>query len=418
MVTYGLVSVRVAITAIGCVSSLGSSAQAFADALLEGRHGFRPLTELADLPLQSPRAARVTGYDPAAHIPPLKLRRVDEVGRLAIGAAAEALTAAGLPKRPEGYDDVGMVLGTSTAGVHASSEYLETYLRQGPAASPALLFSNTVGNAAASTCGLDFGLRGPNTTLMEKEASGLSAVAFGAHLVRRRKIAAMVAGGADAIERHFYRVHDWFGVMATADEDPRPFDAARTRFLMGEGAFLFVLEQPDAAAARGVEPLAEMLATASTASSDRVNAWPREPRALERAMREALSRAGLTPDAVDVVYASANGSEALDRVEAAAIANVFGDRVPVTSIKGAIGEFGGAGAASLAAAVLCGRRGRIAPVTGLREAAADCRLNLQPAGAPLGGPIALVTSFASGGTHVAALIRVLGSVGSEGLRGA
>jgi 3-oxoacyl-(acyl-carrier-protein) synthase len=407
MVTYALVSVPVAITAIGCVSSLGSSAQAFADAILEGRTGFRPLTELADLPLQSPRAARVVGYDPAAHIPPLKLRRVDEVGRLTIGAAAEALTAAGFPKRPEGYDEVGLVLGTFTAGVHASSEYLETYLRQGPAASPALLFSNTVGNAAASTCGLDFGLRGPNATLMEKEASGLSAIAFAAHLVRRGKSRAMLAGGADAIERHFYHVHDWFGVMAAGDADPRPFDAARTRFLMGEGAFLFVLEDADRARTRGAEPLAEILATASTASSERVNAWPREPRALVRAMRDAIDRAGLAPDTVDVVYASANGTEALDRVEAAAIAEVFGARaVPVTSIKGAIGEFGGAGAASLAAAVLCGRRGRIAPIAGLREPASDCPLTLHPAGAPLPGPVALVNSFASGGTHVSALVRV------------
>lgn len=389
------------------MSSLGSSAPAFADAILDGRTGFRPLTELADLPLQSPRAARVVGYDPAAHIPPLKLRRVDEVGRLTIGAAAEALTAAGWPRRPAGYDEIGLVLGTFTAGVHASSEYLETYLRQGPAASPALLFSNTVGNASASTCGLDFGLRGPNATLMEKEASGLSAIAFAAHLVRRGKSAAMLAGGADAIERHFYQVHDWFGVMAAADADPRPFDAARAGFLMGEGAFLFVLEDAGAARARGAEPLAEILATASTASSEPVNAWPREPRALVRAMRDAIARAGLAPEAVDVVYASANGTAALDGVEAAAIGEVFGARpVPVTSIKGAIGEFGAAGAASLAAAVLCGRRGRIAPIAGLRQPAADCPLTLHPAGAPLPGPIALVNSFASGGTHVSILVSV------------
>lgn len=392
---------------MGCVSSLGSSAPAFADALLDGRTGFRSLTELADLPLQSPRAARVTGYDPTTHVPPLKLRRVDEVGRLAIGAAAEALTGAGYPKRPEGYDDVGIVLGTFTAGVHASSEYLETYLRQGPAASPALLFSNTVGNAAASTCGLDFGLRGPNTTLMEKEASGLAAVVFGAHLVRRGKSPAMLAGGADAIERHFYRVHDWFGVMARGDDDPRPFDARRTRFLMGEGAFLFMLEETERAAGRGAPVLAEILGTASTASSDPVNAWPRETRALTRAMRDAIARAGLTPRDVDVVYASANGTDALDRTEAEAIREVLGDRAtPVTSIKGAIGEFGAAGAASLAAAVLCGRRGRIPPIAGLREPAADCPITLSPEGAPLGGPIALVNSFASGGTHVSLVVRV------------
>jgi 3-oxoacyl-(acyl-carrier-protein) synthase len=406
-------SVPVAVTGIGCVSSLGGSAGAFADGLLEGRTGFRLLTELADLALNSPRAARVTGYDPAAHIPPLKLRRVDEVGRLTIGAAAEALTAAGYPKRSEGYDDIGVILGTFTAGVHASSEYLETYLRQGPAASPALLFSNTVGNAAASTCGLDFTLRGPNATLMEKEASGLAAVAFGAHLVRRRKSRVVLAGGADAIERHFYHVHDWFGVMASGDEDPRPFDAGRTRFLMGEGAFLFVLEDLESATTRGARVLATLLGVASTASSERVNAWPREPRALVRAMRQAIAHAGLAPDAIDVIYASANGTELLDRVESAAIREVFGDRpVPVTSIKGAVGEFGAAGAASLAAAILCGERGRVAPVTGLRARATDCPVDAHPSGLALPGPVALVNSFASGGTHVSVVVRL--SRGSGG----
>jgi 3-oxoacyl-(acyl-carrier-protein) synthase len=407
MVTYGSVSVPVAITGIGCVSSFGDSATAFTDGLLAGRAGFRTLTELADLTLNSPRAARVAGYDPAAHIPPLKLRRVDEVGRLMIGAAAEALTAAGYPKRAEGYDEVGVVLGTSTAGVHASSEYLETYLRQGPASSPALLFSNTVGNAAASTCGLDFGLRGPNATLMEKEASGLAAIVFAAHLVRRRKAGAVLAGGADAIERHFYHVHDWFGVMARGDEDPRPFDAQRTQFLMGEGAFLFVLEDASAAQARGATVLATLVGAASTASSERMNAWPQEPRALVRAMRRAIAQASLTPDDVDVVYASANGTVPLDRVESAAIREVFGARaVPVTSIKGAIGEFGAAGAASLAAAILCGRRDVVAPVTGLRTRAADCPVDLLASGAALPGPVALVNSFASGGTHVSVVVRI------------
>jgi 3-oxoacyl-(acyl-carrier-protein) synthase len=401
------VSARVAITGIGCVSSLGSSARAFTDGLLDGRSGFRPLTELADLALRTSRAARVVGYDPVVHIPPMKLRRVDEVGRLVIGAASEALASAGMPKRPEGYDDVGIVLGTFTAGVHASAEYLETYHRQGPAASPALLFSNTVGNASASTCGLDFGLRGPNATLMEKEASGLAAIAFASHLVRRKKARAIVAGGADAIERHFYHVHDWFGVMAPDPAECRPLDVDRAGFLMGEGAFLFVLEDCESAVARGVVPLASILGHASSCSSDRINAWPEQPRALVRAMRQALAHANLRAADVDLVYASANGTATLDRVESAALREVFGDRaVPVTSIKGAIGEFGAAGTGSLAAAVLCGARGRLAPAIGFRSRAPDCPVDVHPHGAPLPGPVALVNSFASGGTNVSVVVRV------------
>ena len=400
-------SARVAITGIGCVSSLGSSAGVFARALLDGRTGFRTLTEFADFPLRCSRAARVVDYDPGAHVTPMKLRRVDEVGRLAIGATAEALSAAGLPKRAAGYDDVGMVLGTFTAGVHASAEYPEAYHRQGPAASPALLFSNTVGNAAASTCGLEFGLRGPNVTLMEKEASGLAAVAFGAHLVRRGKARAIVAGGADALERHFYHVHDWFGVMASDPPECRPFDAHRRGFLMGEGAFLFVLEDAEEADARGAVALASVLGQGSSASSDRLNAWPERPTALVRAMREALTRAELEPGDVDLVYASANGTAELDRVESEALREVFGERpIPVTSVKGAIGEFGAAAAGSLAAAILCGGQGWVAPVAGFREQVGNCPVNANGKATVAPGPLALVNSFASGGTNVSLVVKV------------
>ena len=137
---------------------------------------------------------------------------------------------AGFPRRAEGYDDLGVALGSFTAGVHASAEYLETYLRQGAGASPAILFSNTVGNAPASVCALELGLRGPNATLTHKEASGLAAIEFAARLIRRGRAPAVLAGGADVLELVFYRVHDWFEVMAPDHEPCRPYDAGAARF--------------------------------------------------------------------------------------------------------------------------------------------------------------------------------------------
>jgi 3-oxoacyl-[acyl-carrier-protein] synthase II len=311
------------------------------------------------------------------------------------------------------------VLGSFSAGVHATGEYLESYLKGGPAGAPALLFSSTVGNAPASQCGLEYGLRGPNTTLMHKEASGLSAIVFATHLIRRGKIPIVVAGGADDIYERFYRVHDWFGVMADSRHAgangseslpiAMPFDAARRGFVMGEGGFMLVLEDESSASARGATVLAEVLGTSSSASSVAINAWPDDDVALLRAMRLAIEDAGITPDDVDVVYASANGTVPLDRVEAAAIREVFGARdVPVTSIKGAIGEFGAAGAGSAAAAILCGRQGVIAPTTGFQTPAADCPVGVVSSPVALsGGAIALVNSFASGGTNFCAVLRLI-----------
>ena len=116
-------------------------------------------------------------------IPPLKLRRIDGIGRLALGATRQALENARLGNASD-RERVGLVLGSFTAGGQTTGEYLESLHQGGPTAAPALLFANTVGNAAASLCGLEFGLHGPNTTISHKEASGLAALAFAADLVR------------------------------------------------------------------------------------------------------------------------------------------------------------------------------------------------------------------------------------------
>jgi 3-oxoacyl-(acyl-carrier-protein) synthase len=410
---------RVVISGIGCVTSLGSTRDAFTQALLAGEHGIRRIAEFDVSGLRATHAARIRGFEPTNYLPPLKLRRIDPVGRVAIGSCRDALDQAQLPHRPEGYDDIGVVLGSYTAGVHATGEYLESFMTGGPTGAPALLFSSTVGNAPASHCGLEYGLRGPNTTLMHKEASGLSAIAFATHLIRRGKAGAIVAGGADDIYVHFYRAHDWFGVMAPDVDVPdanvpdecgpstAPFDALRNGFVMGEGGFMLVLEADSRRAAREAPRFGEILGTATVNASLPLNAWPTDERALVKTMRLALEDAGLTPDAIDAVYASANGTIALDACEARALRLVFGNRpVPVTSIKGAVGEFAAAGAASLAAALLCGQAGQLPPIANLRTLADDCPIAAVRDTMPLPGRTLLINSFASGGTNFAVVVRV------------
>jgi 3-oxoacyl-(acyl-carrier-protein) synthase len=138
-----------------------------------------------------------------------------------------------------------------------------------------------------------------------------------------------------------------------------------------------------------------------------LNAWPDRPDPLVRTMRLAIADAGLTPEAIDVVYASANATRQLDAVEAEALTTLFaGTRTIVTSIKGAIGESGMSGSAACAAALLCGRAGRVPPIANLAEpdpAAASLRLARTNTAAP--GPIALVNSIASGGALFSVVLR-------------
>lgn len=357
-------------------------------------------------------AAELADFDAAAFIPPMKLRRMDEVGQLSVAAARLALEAAGLPKSEAGYDDVGVVFGTCTCGVHSTGEFLDRLLDLGPTGAPALLFSNTVGNAAASLVALEEKLRGPNTTLSYKEASGLAATALATDLIRAGKAGALVTGGAEDIYDLYFEVHDWFGVLSHEDGHPegaRPFDVTRNGFVMGEGAFVAVVEEVERAAARGATLLAEVVGVGATAGITAVNAWPTDGGPLVRCMQAAIGEAGIAADEVGAVYAAANGAVEFDRLEADCLAEVFGGRpVVTTSVKGAIGEGGMAAAGSLVAAVLAGRRGVVAPTAGL--------VTIDPAlptlgwvpgrPVPLASPYVLVNSFASGGTNYSLLLRI------------
>jgi 3-oxoacyl-(acyl-carrier-protein) synthase len=160
--------------------------------------------------------------------------------------------------------------------------------------------------------------------------------------------------------------------------------------------------------ADGAEPRDEaILGTASAGAAVRLNAWPDKPAALVRTMALALDDAGVSAKDIDVVYASANATQALDAAEAAALTTLFGgSRTVITSIKGALGESGVAGATACAAAFLCGREGRIPPIAGLAipdEMTSRLKLATRALAAP--GPVVLVNSFASGGALFSVVLR-------------
>jgi len=400
----------VSVSGIGVVSPFGTSHSAFRDALLEGRTAVAPLEGFDTAGCRTILAAEVVGFEASAWVPPMKMRRMDRTGVYAVAATKLALADAGASIAPEGDDGIGVVLGTWTAGGGSTQVFLDALFRSGPSGAPALLFDSTVANAAASLAGLEHRFRGPNVTISHKEASGLAAIVNAVDLVREGRADAVLTGGSDAIFETFYKAHDRFAVMsahAAFSNRLAPFDAARDGFVLGEGAFGLWIEREGRSGNRGGAH-GEILGVAASSAAGPLNAWPDRPQPLARTMRLAIEDAGLAPDAVDVVYASANATRELDAVEAQALTELFGGaRTVVTSVKGALGESGASGAAACAAALACGRIGRVPPVAGLACAdatAAALRLARTAVDAP--GPVALVNSFASGGALFSVVLRV------------
>ena len=406
MIPYLAMRDDVVVTGTGCISSLGIGAEQFVDNLLAGRSAIEPVSAFSTKGCRSHTAALVRGFDPARFIDPMKLRRIDETGRLALATCRLALEHA---RVQAGADGVGVALGTATCGLHSAVAHVHRLMTAGPGAVSALGFSNTIGNAAASLCSIEFGLRGPNVTFAQKQASALAAVAFAVDGLRQRRASAFVCGGVDDIEEQFFRTHDRLGVLSPTDgreEASRPFDARRNGFVLGTGGHLLVVETSASATARGVAPLGEILGVGGGASECQLHAWPMEPTGIVRVMRAALDDAGIVPADVSVVFGAANSTPALDRVEALALEEVFGARgVPVVSIKGAIGEFGAVGAASLTAALACLRRSTLPPTVGFDQPDSECRVDVAGCTRPIEGQVALINATADGGAQFSLVVR-------------
>lgn len=397
---------NVVITGMGCVSSLGVGADTFVHRLLAGESGIRPIATFSTEGCRSHTAALLRDFEPGRYYDPMKLRRVDEGGRLGLVATRLAIDDARLPT---GTDEVGVALGTATSGTHSTVQHLHKLATGGPAAVPAMGFANTIANAAASLCSIEFGLRGPNVTIGQKQASALSAIAFAAFGLRDGHASAFVCGGIDDFEERLFTVHDWLRVLSPAgggDEASRPFDVRRNGFVLGAGGHMIVLETAASAARRGVEPYGELLGVACGASACGLGAWPAEPSGIVRTMKAALADAGLEPSGVSVVFASANSTPVLDRVEAEAIAEVFGPRgVPVVSVKGALGEFGASGGAALMAALLGLASGVIPPTLGCDRPDPACQVDVSPVVRDAEGRVALINGTADGGAQFSLVVR-------------
>ncbi len=406
-------SERVVITGIGCVSCFGVGHRALIDAIGSGGSGIAAITRFDTTDCRSRSAATIRDFDPAAFFSPLKLRRVDAVGRVALACTRLLFDDAGCTPDEGGRDDVGIALGTSTAGLDSLVEYLDGLTEHGPTGVPAILFSNTVSNAPASLCAIEFGLRGPNVTFNQREASSLGALVFSVGAIRQGRTTAMVTGGADCVEETFFRVHDRFRALSPmrggrggGAEAARPFDCDRNGFVLGEGGFLLLIESASAANRRGARVYGEIVGVGATASKTVLNGWPADGAGLARAMRLALSDAGLRADQIAAVIGTSNGSPVLDRQEADAIVEVFGrGSIPVASVKGAIGESGAAGAAGLIAGLLSIADGAVVPTVGFLRPDPVLAVCVSSRPQPTRGEAFLVNSVASGGTNYSVAVR-------------
>lgn len=343
---------HVAITGIGIVSPIGIGRQAFWTNLTEGRSGIIELEPPAGVAQLPTLGAPVRDFQPKDFISAVHLRRMDKLSRMIVAASRMALDDANEALERTAPEDVGVVVGSAIGDASESVVNMDRVLAKGPSFASPMLFPNLVLNAPASYVAMELQLTGSNLTVAQGEKSGEEAIRLGCDLIRTGRAAVALAGGGDelaSIVIDLYRGARALAGQRGGREWCSPYDAERSGLVLGEGAAMLVLESPERAAARGARVYAELAGEADFTLEAPLYDWPAPGSELRYGVDESFPLHG-----VDVVCGSGNSSRRLDACELDLLARLLGEgagRATVTSIKGATGEFGAAGA--LSAAALC-----------------------------------------------------------------
>ena len=376
---------RVAVTGLGAVTPLGNDVASTWRAATAGESGIDWIRSFdpGDAPVRV--AAEVKDFDASQVASPKEVRKLERNVLLALGAAREALDDSGL----NGFDParVGIVFGTAIGGVSGILDQEEIRLSRGPERVSPNFLPNVLVDSASGQLAISLGVKGPNYAVVSACATGSHAIGEAAELIKRGDADAVLAGGGEACMHPL--ILAGFTAMrglAVENDDPplasRPFDATRAGFVMGEGACVFLLEDLEAAQARGARVYAEVLGYG--ASNDAHHMAQPEPEATGVAdmMRAALQRSGVEPERVGYINAHGTSTPLGDLAETKAIKAVFGDhayQLAVSSTKSMMGHtFGAAGAIEAMMCALALHEGVIPPTINYRHPDPDCDLDYVP----------------------------------------
>ena len=395
---------RVVITGMGAVSSLGMSAHATMEAMAAGRSGISNL-EFQDVErLQIRIGGQIKGYNEAAHFSRQELTFYDRFTQFAVLAAREAVAQSGAKLAgPQS----GVVLGTSGGGLQTQDENFRKVYEEGKNRVHPFVVPRLMNNAAASHLSMLHGITGPSYTVSTACASSNHAMGQAFQMIRSGMADIVLAGGAESM-LCFGGIKAWEGLRVMSKTGCRPFSANRDGMVQGEGAAVYVFEAEEVAKARGAEILAEVVGFAMTSDASDI-VMPNQDGA-ERAMRGALTNAGLNAEEIGYVNAHGTGTLGNDRTESAAIHQVFGDHaktMPVSSTKSMHGHLiGGTGAVELLACIMALREGVIAPTINHDKLDPACGLNVVSNVAQEAKPRAtLSNAFAFGGLNAVLALR-------------
>src|SRR5688572_20383879 len=382
---------RVVVTGIGAVSPNGIGRDAYWNSLRCGRSGVDLISQFATDELSCRIAGDVKNFRAEDYLPPQDLRRVGRAVPLLLAATREALSEAGIVWQELSLEERrswGVIVGSGGGTPDFTEEQYRLFFSNQMRKVSAYNVSGSTPGNVSSEVSLHFDLRGPSHLISTGCTSSTDALGYAFNMIRFGLAEHLVSGGADATITP--GIMQGFCVMrvvsASRNQEParasRPFDRTRDGFVLGEGAWILVLEERERALARGATVYAEILGYGSTCDAyHRVRLDPsgEEP---ARAMTLAIEDAGIAKD--EIGYLALHGTSTVlnDRIETLATKLCFGRRaydIPMSSVKSMIGHPQGAsGAAGVVSAIMAMNHHYLPPTINYSEADPECDLDYIP----------------------------------------
>lgn len=378
---------RVVITGIGVLTPVGKTVAEYWESCKNGVSGIGPITLFNAENMSSRIAAEIKDFNPRDYLGFKDAKRMDRFTQFASIAALQAAKDSGIDFENEDNKRIGVLIGSGIGGLKTVTDQQDVLRREGPSRVSPFLIPMLITNIAPAYVSMLLKVTGPNLSISTACATASHSLGEAAHIIKDGDADVMIAGGSEAA------IID-LGVagfcsmraLSTRNDEPerasRPFDKDRDGFVIGEGAGVMVLETYEHAKQRGARIYCELKGYGATGDAYHLTAPRPDGEGAIRAMQAALDDAGLNPEDID--YINAHGTSTLlnDKMETAAIKEVFGNsayKIPISSTKSMIGHLLGASGCVELAACCCSLQENIVHPTANHEVPGpECDLDYVP----------------------------------------
>ncbi len=405
--------IRVVITGTGVVSPIGLTTEEFWRNCIDGKVGVDRVSSFDPSGFGSQIAGEVRDFDPEQYMERVDARKRDRFTQMAVVASDAAVKSAGLDMDKENPERMGVLVGSGIGGIGTFEEQHSRLLERGPSRVSPFFVPKMIIDMAPGIVSMRLNFKGPNFGVISACASGAHAIGTAFRILQRGDADVMLAGGAEAaVTPMTLAGFSSMKALSTRNDDParasRPFDKDRDGFVLSEGSGMLVFETLGHALGRSADILAEIVGFGATADAYHMTAPAPGGEGAARAMRLALSDAGVNPEDVSYINAHGTSTPHNDRLETAAIKTVFGEyayRIPVSSTKSMIGHLlGAAGGVELVACVMSIRDGVIHATVNHEVPDEECDLDYVPGSARKADLSSVVSNSLGFGGHNASIV--------------